>query len=457
MGVTSDLAKFAVDITYESLPDDVVETIKCGTLNILGTCLGGLETRNGGLHVELAKELGVAPESSSIIGDGTKVSVPFAAYANGSLGFALDYEDMLYYIYHPGYICFAAACAVGEPKNITGKDFITAMAVGYEVGGRIGIAMQPSAERSAEVWGEQYTPIGAAVTAGKILGLSAEEMEVAMGIAGTYSTVPSVHKYFGMVSETRPMREVKMGWGWMCMAGVMAALSAKKGFAGGKGILDGEQGFWVMAGSDRCDFDRMVEGLGSHWMTPDTEYKIHPSIGFNHPAYWATVELVDGHSITPEDVASVEIQTFWSASIGDTDPRREVDAMFSIPYTVCSTIMRLPLTPDLYSEDTINNPELRRLLSVTEVQSDPEADVLFSDEQRLKQRVAITMNNGDCHERVIIFPDDKPEYGRNEIIGKFRLLASTRLSEAVISEAEKRVLELELESDVAELIKLTSG
>ena len=86
------------------------------------------------------------------------------------------------------------------------------------------------------------------MTAGKLYGLDADALDVAFGIAGTYATVPSAYKYFGIVAETRPMREVKLGWGWMSMAGTVAAQSAHRGFRGGHGVLDGEQGFYVMAG-----------------------------------------------------------------------------------------------------------------------------------------------------------------------------------------------------------------
>ncbi len=124
MSVTKQLVEFAVDTVYADLPASVIDVVKLGNLNIIGTCLGGIQTRNGQLHVDIAKEFGVAPRQASIIGDGTKVSIPFAAYANGNLGFALDYEDMLYYILHPGYITVAAALAVGA--RTTKRDFVTA-------------------------------------------------------------------------------------------------------------------------------------------------------------------------------------------------------------------------------------------------------------------------------------------------------------------------------------------
>jgi 2-methylcitrate dehydratase PrpD len=243
IGVTRTVARYVAKTKYKDLPKEVIEQAKVCTLNILGVALGGYKTKIGRLHMKMAKDFGGGRPESTIIGDGSKVSCPLAAYANGNLAFALDYEDIIRYIFHPGYISVSSAIAVGEKVKASGKDFITAIVLAYEVGGRIGISMQPTQERGSKVWGEQYTPFGAVVPAGKLLGLNEDQMDIAFGITGTYATVPSVYKYFGIVKDTRPMREAKMGWGWMCMAGVFGALSAKEGFRGGYGILDGEEGF----------------------------------------------------------------------------------------------------------------------------------------------------------------------------------------------------------------------
>lgn len=454
MGVTTELARFAVETTFDDLPDDVVEIVRLSNLNILGCCLGGWQTRIGKLHVELAKDFGGGNAQATIVGDGAKVSVPFAAYANANLGFALDYEDMVHGVVHPGYATVAAALAVGEQLHAGGRDYLAAIALGYEVSSRIGVCVQPTTERGMQVWGEQYHPFASTVTAGKLLGLDADEMEVAFGIAGTYSTVPSAYKYFGRVEETRPLREVKLGWGWMCMAGVVAAISAKRGFRGGYGVLDGPFGFWIMHGSDRCDFDRMVDALGELWLTRDTDYKIHPSIGLNHPAFWATKGLVEENDVRPEDVEHVRVATMWGDRIGDTAPSGEVDAQFSLPYTLAATIMRERLVPALYSEEKRRDPTLRRLLERIEVVHDREADRAFFDEQRFVQSVEIALADGRTLRRDVDFPRDKPAYGKGEIERKFEELAEGVLDAEQRASVRRAIDRLETIDDVRELVAL---
>lgn len=454
MGVTRTLARYAVNTKYEDLPKEVVEQVKVCTLNILGVAFGGYKTRIGQLHVKMAKDFGGGRPQATIIGDGTKVSCPLAAYANGSLAFALDYEDMIHYIIHPGYISVSASLAIGEKVKSSGKDFITAIALAYEVAGRIGLSMQPTPERGSKVWGEQYTPFAAVVPAGKLLGLDEEQMDIAFGVTGTYATVPSAYKYFGIVKETRPMKEVKLGWGWMCMAGVFGALSAKEGFRGGYGILDGDEGFWIMEGSDRCDFDKMTEDLGRKYLIMETEFKVHPSIGWVHPVHVATKNLVEKHDIKPDDVEQVAVRGMQTIRLDDYNPSGPVDAMFSLPYTLVTTILREKLLPDMYSDEKIKDPKVQNLLKKVKCEPDPEADRLWFDNQWLVFSIDITLKGGKRVSTRVQWPKEKPPFGKKEVEKKFRDLASLTLSADQVEKVVQTVENLENVEDISELAAL---
>ncbi len=454
MGVTRTLSRYAAETTFDDLPKEVIEQAKVCILNILAVMLGGYKTRIGGLHIQMAKDIGGGNPQATIIGDGTKVSVPLAAYANGSLGFALDYEDMIRYILHAGYISVGAGLAIGEQVKASGKDFLTAIVMAYEVAGRIGIAMQPTSERGSKVWGEQYTPFAGVVPAGKLLGFDEDTMDIAFGIAGTYSTVPSVYKYFGIVNETRPMKEVKLGWGWMCMASVFAALSAKAGFRGGYGILDGDEGFWIMVGSDRCDFDLMTQGLGSEYLILETEFKVHPSIGWNHPVHVATKELVEKHDIKPEDVEDVLIKGMMTNRLDDYDPAGPVDAMFSLPYTVVTTILRDKLLPDMYSEERIQSDEVQKLLKKVRCEMDTEANQLFFDNLWLTFLIEITLKDGNKVSKRVQWPREKPHFGKKEVEQKYRDLASLVLPSEQVDRVMETVYSLETVNDISSLADL---
>ena len=452
MGVTRELASFVARARYEDLSPEAIEAAKTALLNILGCCVAGNRTRIGALHVEMAKDMGGGRPQATILGDGARVSAPVAAYANGNLGFALDYEDTVKYVTHPGFITTAAGLAAGEVQGSSGRDLLLAVALGFEVVVRIGLAMQPTPARGRQVFGEQYHPFAAAVTAGKLLGLDEVQLDVALGIAGTYSSVPSAYKYFGVVADTRPMREVKLGWGWMCMAGTLAAFSAKRGFRGGHGILDGERGFYVMAGSDRCDFERITRDLGQGWMIVDTEYKGYPSLARIIPAYFAARSLVEAHGIAAGDVERIVVRGGHIPIVGDIDPRSAVDAQFSLPFVVAMAVTGDEPGPAMFSDERLFAPDVRGLLARTALEHDVEAEALFFSEQRLRFTVSITLKSGTTVRREIEFPRDQVKMGREGVEKKFRTLAGSALPAAQVERALAAVVDLDRQADLRELV-----
>lgn len=454
MGVTRELIRFVANATYGDLTAEAIAATKAAVLNILGNCVAGNGTRIGSLHIEMAKELGGGRRQATIFGDGARVSAPMAAYANGNLAFALDWEDTLYYVTHPGFITVSSGLAVGEPRRAGGRDLILAIALGYEIVARIGLAMQPTPERGKLVWGEQYHPFAGAVTAGKLLGLDEDQLDVAFGIAATYAPVPSAYKYFGLVSDTRPMREVKLGWGWMCLAGVVAALSAQRGFRGGYGALDGERGFYVMAGSDRCDFEKMTRGLGEGWMIVDTDHKVYPSIARNHAPYLAVRALVEQHDVLAGDIDRIVVRGMQMPLVADFDPRSAVDAQFSLPHAVVMAALREPIGPNMYEDKRLFDPVVRDMLRRIKLEHDADADAVFFNEQRQPYSVRVELKNGESFGKEIEFPRDQPHLGWPELERKFRNLAAPVLPEDQTERAIATIADLDRLKDCRTLIRL---
>lgn len=454
MSHTRALAEYAVSGTLDDLPPAVVAHTKTAIMNILGAALGGAATRIGQLHVNLARATGGGIGDASLIGGGGKVSTAMAAYANASLAFALDYEDVVCYCIHAGPVTIPAALAVGEQLGSSGRDLLMAVERGYEIGTRIGLSMQPSAARGAQVWGQQYTPFAPCVAAGRLLGLDAERLDTALGITGTYATVPSAYKYFGTVGETRPMREAKLGWGWMSLGGVFGALSAAEGFQGGHGILDGDEGFWIMAGSDQCDHDVMTRDLGTTHYILETEFKVHPSIAWNHPPHVALQRLMAEEKFTASDVTRVHVKGLGIERIADFEPAGAVDAMFSLPYTIATTLLGDPLLPAMYDDARIKAPEVRALLDRIECEPDPAAELAWFNEHRMCFEITVSLTGGRVLRTQTEFPRDKPEQGHREIVRKFRELTAVVLPESRAGEIIDAVENLEQLDNVATLAKM---
>ena len=102
-------------------------------------------------------------------------------------------------------------------------------------------------------------------------------------------------------------------------------------------------------------------------MIDDTLYKVHPSIAWNHPPFVAIQDLKAEHGFSAADVESVTVKGLGAARIADYAPAGEVDAMFSLPYTVALTILGDPLMPEMYSDGA---PPLRAGASAAQTGSD---------------------------------------------------------------------------------------
>ena len=162
---------------YYDLPPLVVEKGKLAVLDAVGISIGAYPISWSRTFLELAKDLGCGRGEATLIGDGTKVSVPLAAFGNGALSFMLDYND-----YHPrdsgvapacvGALAVPAALAAGEVRGISGKELIVSVVAGYECAARIIHSMDMALESAQKLNGESVSVFTSAGAAGRALGLS---------------------------------------------------------------------------------------------------------------------------------------------------------------------------------------------------------------------------------------------------------------------------------------------
>jgi len=237
--------------------------------------------------VALARRLGGTLESS-IIGTGDKVSCANAAFANAQLINALDFDAIC-----AGHDCptaIAAALALAESVQTSGKDLLLAIALAHEIDTRIASAsgireewwgfattIEDGPDKGKMVWedtdGHARSTFGAAVAASKILNLNQEQLANAIGIAGSICLPDTLGKWL----ETTPQRMTKYGpAGWASQAGVTSALLAEMGFTGDTAIFEGNRSFWRYTGHLKWNPKRVLENLGRQWKQKIT-YKHYPA------------------------------------------------------------------------------------------------------------------------------------------------------------------------------------
>jgi aconitate decarboxylase len=254
-GPTRQLATFVSELSYNELPQEVIELAKTCILDALGSIFLGATLPWGKIMTEYVKSVAGRPESI-VIGSNERVGAAHAALANGTMGHGFEIDDVLICaLHHPGVVVVPAALAMAERENSTGKELLAAVVAGYEVMNRVGKAVGTESHvmRGFLPTGTNG-PFGAAAAAGKLLHLTGDRMTDALGIAGNQSG-----GLFEGVKEGRMTK--RFAAGWAAQNGIIAADLAKLGFTGSSTVLEGEWGY-LKAFSDGADPSPLAKKLG---------------------------------------------------------------------------------------------------------------------------------------------------------------------------------------------------
>jgi len=261
------LAEFIRDTRFEDIPSEVIEKGKHSLLDCLGCALGGIEDDASRIITEYVRENG-GKGQSTVIGAKLKADVAHAALANGVISHALDFDD-----YHAGTVihgtaaCLPAVLAVAESKRLTGKDFLTAFILGFDVSIRIGLGL--GSYHYERGWHSTSTSgiFGAAAGTAKLLGLDLEQIRNAFGICGTQCS--GLRSVFGTMSK--PFNAGKPS-----MDGAMSALLAEKGFTSTRDMIEGELGLFDVL-TEYPDEEALLKDLGSKYYLSEVSIKPYPT------------------------------------------------------------------------------------------------------------------------------------------------------------------------------------
>ena len=457
--VTRELAEYASGIRFEDYPAEVIERAKTLILDNIGCMLGGSRNKLGRTLLDPVRNMGGMPEAT-IVGGGARVPATQAAFINGTTANALDYDDTLTGIGHPGASLIPSALAVGEWVRASGRQILNAVLVGYDVGDRIGMAIQPTQERHQQVWGVgTWHTMAAVAAAAKVLQLSLEKTLHAYGIAGATAPLPNTQKW-GWEIEERPVHWVKEPTGWPAWTGTMAAVLAQNGFVGNRHILDGDNGFWIMAGSDRCNWEMMTEGLGTRFDVMDhISIKPYPCCRWHHSALDCLVSLKNAHDIKPDEIQEVTIFALeWLKRQEIYRPIDIVDAEFSIPYTAAMVLLGLRAGPSWYKPENLDNPLVQDLSDKVRVLVDPELDRGYYEKGQMSAGARIVTNWGEFEVyQEVPRGDPRNPLTLEEVEAKFVDQARLVLSENQVEEVIKLIGHMEDLDEITELMAVLAG
>ncbi|MEE9400552.1 MAG: MmgE/PrpD family protein [Dehalococcoidia bacterium] len=435
---TKRVADFVVRTRYDELPRNVVERVKICIMDTLGGALGAHKARSVAILRQFAQELG-GKEESSLIGIGAKVPCATAAMVGCTMANFLDVDDTAPHRgLHPGGMVIPPALAVAERENSTGKSFIEAVVVGYEVSLRFAWQV----DRAGLFRGSGlHGSFASAATAAKLLGLSREETAHALGIAGHHAPMPEIPR----VNEG-PMSKGCNGWG--ALNGVTAALLAQKGFTGASTVVDD-------AGADKS----LLANLGEDYELLNVAFKGHCCCRGLHGAVDGAIGLGQKHSLAAEDILAVKVE-LSSTSVSNYDwyrPRSVEQAQFSAPFTIASVLVDGKFGPEQSTEDRLSDDVILRLGDKVSVTHNAVLDSPTLN--TYPAIVKIEAKGGKNYEIRVDVPKGDPgnPYSHEDLRAKFDSLVIPILGTNTTEKVVEYIENLENLSDLSELIKLLSS
>ena len=326
MGTTREIAEFVTKTTYESLPADVVHEAKRDIINVMGVALYAASDPSLSILLDMFDAEG-GKERATIWGAGRKTTLANAALANGYTAHLEDYDDTHFpTVVHPTAPTLPAAFAIGEEAGKSGRDLLTAVALGIEVCCRICNAVYPwHYDLGWHITGTMGV-FGGATAAGHIAGLDTDQLVTALGIAGTQAA--GVREAFGTM--TKPMHP-----GRAAQAGVVATLLARGGFTAATTILEGRRGVAEVMSSGR-DLSRATAGLGQDWEIFQNGLKPYSCGVVSHPAIDAAIAINARPGFDPDAVESIDayVHPLVPELMGRMEPQVGLEGKFSCAHCI---------------------------------------------------------------------------------------------------------------------------
>jgi 2-methylcitrate dehydratase PrpD len=443
--LSEQFAHYACSLSFADLSPSQIQRIKIHFLDWLGSAIAGQTQTPVQIILETAGKMGGHPEST-IVPNGTRTTSLLAAWANSASSCLLEMDDLhRESVFHPASVVIPAALAMAERKHASGRDFITAIVAGYEVGIRVALGVGLSHYR---YWHTTATcgTFAAAAGAVRVLGGDEKCFVWALGSAGTQAA--GLWEFLNESAMSKPLHIGKAA-----MNGVLAALLAEKGLTGARKILEGEKGFFRATSQD-FDEKKALESLGRKSLWEQTSLKFYSSCGHTHPAIDAVLQASGGRSMKAEEIERVEVSIYQAALdlLGKVEPVTSTQAKFHLPFCVATALRYGNVEFKDFHLERLMNPEIQQLMRKVVVRADPGLDQVYP--RKWASRAVIFMPNGQRFEGACESPKGDPEnpITEAEIINKFKTLTQDNVPSETAEKILQRIMILDQMMDVADLL-----
>jgi 2-methylcitrate dehydratase PrpD len=457
-GATDTVAGFVTATTTAEIPQEVFRRARTALLDCIGCAIAGSRYSSSALLLDFIRECGGAPQAT-VVGTGMRTSAPEAALANGMLSSALLYEDTC--LIMPGHstaTLLPVLLALGESRRLSGQALLDAYVIGFELEAALGPAIAP--DHYERGWHATATigTMGATAAACRLLGLDADRVRMALGIAT--SLAAGSRQNFGAMMQA-------FHSGVAARNGVTAALLAQRGFSADPAILESRMGFCNLYGIGTAKLDAAVDALGREFalLGPNLYLKLYPC-GFplQRPIDCA-IELADAHDLHPDDIEEIVCGVHYliPETVFHVSPQTGLQGRTSIPYCVARAIIDRRMGLAQFTDEKVQEPAVRALMARVKTVVPPELSreslrgkvnaIAAPAVMQIRLRDGRTLNT-----RVEQFrgAGERP-LTHAEVTGKFRECAGVVFDETRVARVQSMIEGLDALPDVAELAALLAA
>lgn len=463
--IVAQLAEFTDNSDFAELPAAVVEESKRIILDSIGCALAGTEHPKGKIGIEYGRLTGGGSRQARMLGTGEQVSIFGAAFANGELINALDFDAVL----PPGHVSpyvLPGALAVAEAAGASGKDVITAVALSHEMSYRIGKGMDYLRDVKdgelcpPKVYGYSSTIFGATAAIAKLKGLKKDTISHALGIAGCISPVNS-HWCWVQHAPSTTIKYLMAGP--LTQAALTAAHMAEFGHRGDLRVLDDKEvGFPRFIGTTRWEPEPSMDKLGLEWRFPvEASYKPYPHCRILHALLDTLFEIVEKNDIKPEEIDGIQVlvegfteQPIWL----NNDIQDVTDAQFSIAHGIALGAHRLPPGKLWQDPKVVFSPSVIGLMKKVTHQLHPDYVKHLNNHPASRPARVELKARGETFVGERLYPKGSPSpdpastMTTDELVQKFRHNAQGVIAPAKLDGVVDALLNLEKVPDIAAVL-----
>ena len=443
MSTTEELARYVVAARLDEVPPDVVAEARRALLNYLGCAVGG--SRESALDLALAALLPYAgAPKAAVLGRRERCDALHAALFNGIGSHVHEYDDTLPKNYiHPSIPVASALFAHASANPTSGRDFVHAFILGFEIESRIGNAVYPAHYRAGWHITSTTGVFGAAAATAKLLDLEPRQMVWAFGLAATQAA--GIREMFGSMAKSfQPGRAAQNGY--------TAALLAQLDFTAGELALEGPRGFAAVTAAE-YDLSKATQRLGIDFELRDNAYKPYACGLVVHPTIDGCSQIRERHRPDPAAIEAIELRVapLVLDLCNKSELKRALESKYSIYHAAAIGLARGKGGLREFTDDAIRDPVLARLRARTTAVGDP---AITEDQVDIKVR----MRNGEAYSLFVeaSLGNVARPLSNAFLEEKFRDQATLVLPERQVDELLEAAWRVDALDDVGELVRLAT-